>query len=372
MSLVSLFKGYPCVSSNLQFYYFYTNYKNGRGKITRTVNLLGQASREYLDLLLHEIDATMLKGEEDYRRSRSASSSYAPPIRLHDYLRSPDRCYCCELYRSIASYLFPGGHNTDDALFRNLYDASSSYVAEHPGALALPFSILGSYLDAMFIVEKCLGDLEAPKRIVCVGSTYGHIAVELAQKYGLPKEEVLVLGRFDARLTEEPCYRFERYESGALPLADQSCDLVVGTCLHEYLNQEELATEIWRVLSPRGRFVLIDHHTLYNTDRLYNDVVHRLYRDVLIRTYNETQLRLHPSLQQRLKKEDLLVPPPRHASHRCPCKEAGPYRTNYQWDAVFRVAHFSRVVSPELDSLFSVGNIMDNLQRYVSLSRSSA
>lgn len=84
----------------------------------------------------------------------------------------------------------------------------------------------------------------------------------------------------------------------ALPVATGSCDTILATFPAEYILETATAAEIARVLTPNGRFVLVDAAQLATNDlqtRLI-DLAYRIVFGAAIHTTPPTQLRL-PNLE---------------------------------------------------------------------------
>jgi ubiquinone/menaquinone biosynthesis C-methylase UbiE len=101
--------------------------------------------------------------------------------------------------------------------------------------------------------------VRAPRRVLDLGCGTGQLTADLAARF--PDAEVVgldlsadMLSHARRRLARARLLRANVY---ALPLPDESLDLVTSTIsYHWYLEPERALAEIHRVLRPGGRFVL--------------------------------------------------------------------------------------------------------------------
>ena len=126
------------------------------------------------------------------------------------------------------------------------------------------------------------GRMSGQERVLDIGSGPGHTALLFATKArevvaSDPTEAMLDQGRRLAAERGLENIRFERTTAEGLPFADDSFDRVTSRqSAHHYADVRIALREVARVLSPRGRFVLID--TISPEDDEFDTFLNRIER----------------------------------------------------------------------------------------------
>lgn len=151
--------------------------------------------------------------------------------------------------------------------------AEAGHDARYDTPYDTPYDRVASLYDTAFADIRVRADewrwLDArtlssqPLRVIDVGCGNGALLCQLAPRLqhslGVDVSAPMVeLARHNAQARGYTQLRFETVTAPALPASDQSVDLVLSLLSFRYLDWEPLRREVQRVLSPGGRWLIVD------------------------------------------------------------------------------------------------------------------
>ena len=182
---------------------------------------------------------------------------------------------------------------TDEEIYlklRNIYQNNNKELWSEWGKSVLDISVTGRSISRIKEIEGYLP--KRPKFYLDVGGGNGEIAFGIASHLHLKKRYVFVIdvGEFYSPLLTKYLSFGICKRDDSIPLFSNSVDLITAfQTLHHIRDLKFKLKEIYRILSPGGKFIIREHNCENEHVASLIDVEHILYDVVLLgRDYQKT------------------------------------------------------------------------------------